>query len=164
MTPEAQILFIQSIPTILAALGTLIVIALGALTALIVAIREARKNAKVAEEKLDVIHKVTNQHLTDVTKKADDSLKEIKDLNVIVKGLQDTIKVLIERETVIGASAKRQTGELIAEVKNGGSNSDLTKRVEELIKIMEGFGEKGMPVIVPAGEPLPVKVEVVSKK
>lgn len=165
MTPEAQLALIAAIPTILAALGTLIVIALGAFTALIVAIREARKNAKVAEDKLDNIHAVTNQHLTDVTTKWEDSANETKDLKLVVKGLQDTIKVMSDAMATRTSNAKRETGDLIAaEVRNGDVVTHLMEEIKKMNEFMAGFKQDGMPVVAPDNAPLPVKVEVVSKK
>lgn len=157
MTPEAQLALIAAIPTILAALGTLIVIALGALGALIVAIRQAKKNAEITEKKLTEIHTTTNAHLTDVTTKWETATGTITNLESTIKGMEGTIKALTDAMATRTNNAKRETGDLIAaEVKNGNTVTHLLEEVAKLNELMATFADKGMPVTAPVGEPLPV--------
>lgn len=169
MTENAQLALIAAIPGYISGLTALIMA--------LVAYRQLERSKQREAATLDVTQKVekvientdkiktaTDGSLTEVK----DQLKAVTDQNKTISdqnlASQATIKALSEAIGNRTVEAKRQTGELIAEVKNGGSNTDLTKRVEELIRIMEGFGEKGMPVTTLPDEPLPVKVDEGSKK
>lgn len=142
-------------------------------------LRQSRENAKKTDEntaltadtnkkvdevatKTEEIHTATNGTLSKFEERVDMQTKEINELRVV-------IKTLAEREAAaapVRATAVRQTGELLKEVGNGNTASydKLIEEVAELKKILSGFAEKGMPVVAPEDAPLPVKVEVVSKK
>lgn len=114
----------------------------------------AATNKKVEEvgEQTKEIHTATNGTLSKLEERADAQTKEISELRVI-------IKTLVEREAAaapVRATAVRQTGELIEEVRNGNTVATLIEKIADLNTIMEGFKKEGMPVIAPAGEPLPV--------
>lgn len=144
------------------------------LTALImafVAYRQLERSKQREAERLEVSQKVEKViENTDKIKTATDGsltevkeqLKTVTDQNVAFQG---TIKALSDAIAARPAETRRETGEIIAvEKKNGATISDLLKEVEKLKEVMTGFGEKGMPVIASDDSPLPVKVEVVSKK
>lgn len=156
MTPEAQLALIAAIPTYLASLGALF----ASVAVLVQAFRnsEAKKSREIVSGKIDDlkqttdrIHVDTNANLTEMTKKWEAAIEQ-------TKGLEATVKTLLDRGIVSAPPPVR------VEPTPALAYDDLLKEMTELKAIMAKFATTGMPVIAPAGEPLPVKVEVVSKK
>lgn len=116
----------------------------------------AATNKKVEEvgEQTKEIHTATNGTLSKFEERVDTQTKEIAELRIV-------IKTLVEREAAaapVRAANVRQTGELIEKVGNGNTatSDKLLVQIAELKELLAGFAEKGMPVIAPDGEPLPV--------
>lgn len=113
----------------------------------------ATKVEEVSKQTAD-IHTATNGASLKMETKFDAATKEIGELRAIIKSL-------VERENAaasVRSANVKQTGELLKEVENGNtvSYTNLLKEVAELKNIMAAFAKTGMPVIAPAGEPLPV--------
>lgn len=124
----------------------------------------AATNKKVEEvgKQTEDIHTATNGASAKMEQKFDSATKEIGELRAIIKSL-------VEREAAavpVRAANFRETGEMLKEVGNGNTAAydKLVTEISELKTLMAGFSEKGMPVIVPEGAPLPVKVEEGEKK
>lgn len=161
MTENAQLALIAAIPGYISAMTALIMA--------LVAYRQLERSKQREAATLDVTQKVEKViENTDKIKTATDGgLTEVKNELASVKEQNKTISEqnLVSQATIKALSeaignrtveAKKQTGELIAEVKNGGSNADLLREIAKLNERMAEFAEKGMPVIAPEGEPLPV--------
>lgn len=114
---------------------------------------------KVAQviETTDKIKVATDGGLTDVKAELKAVTEQSKTLVNQNLAFQETIKVLSEAMATRTTTAKRETGELLAaEEKNGNSVTHMMEELAKLNKQMAEFAEKGIPVIAPAGEPLPV--------
>lgn len=170
MTENAQLALIAAVPGYLSALTALIMA--------LVAYRQLERNSAQKAATLEVSQQVAEVKATTAQiKVATDGgftevkgeLKTVTDQNKTLTeqnaSLHGTVKVLSDAIAARPGETKRETGEIIKEVKNGNGYADLLKKVTELTALMAGYGEKGMPVVAPEGESLPVKVvEVVSKK
>lgn len=163
MTEAAQLALIAAIPGYISGLTALIMA--------LVAYRQLERSKQREAATLDVTQKVekvientdkiktaTDGSLTEVK----DQLKAVTDQNKTISeqnlASQATIKALSDAMATRRTEAKRETGDLIAEVENGNTKSytNLLKEMAEMKNIMAEFAKTGMPVVAPAGEPLPV--------